>query len=134
MKKTVAALAVLVLGGSMAAVQTASAQSPPGRGQQLEKMAVLLDLTEPQKQQLQQVFDEQRTQMQALRQKEQASGTKPTREEMRATHEQLHQQLLSKVQGILQPEQFKKFQVLTEHEHFGRRGPPGPPPANAPAN
>jgi len=134
MKKTVAALAVLVLGASVAAVQTASAQSAPGRGQQLEKMAVLLDLTEPQKQQLQQIFEEQRVEMKALRQQEQASGTKPTREELRATHEQLHQELLTKVQGVLQPEQFKKFQVLTEHQHWGHRGPPGPPPANAPSS
>lgn len=129
MKKAFAALAVLALASGIAVVQTASAQPAPGRGQQLEKMAVLLDLTDSQKLQLQQVFVEQRAQMQALRQQAQASAEKPTREQMRATHEQLHQQLLSKAQGILQPEQFKKFQILTEHPHWGHRGPPAAPPA-----
>jgi Spy/CpxP family protein refolding chaperone len=130
-KKAFVALAVLVLGGSVAVAQTASAQ-PPGPGQHLDKMATLLDLTETQKQLLQQIFEEQHAQMKALMQQAQASGEKPTREQMRTTHEQMQQQLLSKVQGILSADQFKKFQILTEHPRWGHRGPPGPPPAEAP--
>jgi len=61
-------------------------------------------------------------QIQALRIEAEASGQKPTFEQMKAAHDQLRQDTLAKLTPVLSPAQLKKFQVLMEE-----RGPPGGP-------
>ena len=51
-----------------------------------------------------------------------ASGQKPTFEQMKAAHEQAQQDTLTQLTPILSPAQLKKFQVL-----MAERGPPGRP-------
>lgn len=123
MRRMLAGLAFATLAVGMAVAQAPST-APPQPGQFLNRMAVLLDLTDSQKLQLQQIFEEQHAQMKALHEQAQASGQKPDFQQMRATHEQMRQQLLSKAQAILSADQFKKFQLLTERPHGGHRGPP----------
>jgi Spy/CpxP family protein refolding chaperone len=123
------AVAVLWVG---AAVAQAPDSPPPGGprpgfhhespAERLDKLATLLDLTDAQKAQVQTVLEEQHARMKALHDQAQASGTRPTFEQMKATHEQMQQEMLTKLTPVLTPAQLKKFQVLTEE-----RGPPGGP-------
>jgi Spy/CpxP family protein refolding chaperone len=125
-----AAAAVLWMGAAVAQAP----DSPPGEGgpgpgfrhetpaQHMEHLATLLDLTDAQKAQVQTILDEQRAQMKAQRDAAQASGQKPTFEQMRAAHAQMRQETLAKLTPVLTPAQLKKFQVLMEE-----RGPPGGP-------
>jgi len=60
--------------------------------------------------------------MKAQREQAQASGTRPTFEQMKAAHEQAQKDTLAKLTPILSPDQLKKFQVL-----MAERGAPGRP-------
>jgi Spy/CpxP family protein refolding chaperone len=71
--------------------------------------------------------------MKAQFQTAQASGTKPTFEEMRAARQQLHAETVQQLTPVLTKSQLKKFEVLMEEEHGPRgRGPHGPPSGAAP--
>lgn len=93
---------------------------PPGGPGNLDRMAVLLDLDAGQQVAVKKVFEEQREQMQALRQQAKASDTRPTREQMRARHEQMQKETKEKLRGVLSDTQMKKFEALTDR-------PPGGP-------
>jgi Spy/CpxP family protein refolding chaperone len=106
----------------------ALAQSPPdpaARGpnsqHHLEKLAVLLDLTEAQKTQVQAIFAAEHAKMKAQFAAARASGTKPSFEEMRAARDQLKADELQQLSTVLNATQLKKFQVLQEDErpHWG---------------
>ena len=88
----------------------------------MDHLATLLDLTDQQKAQVQTILDAQRAKMKAERDAAQASGQKPTFEQMKAAHDQLRQDTLAKLTPVLSPAQLKKFQVLMEE-----RSPPGGP-------
>jgi len=138
MRKMLASLALATLAIGVAAADTPST-APPRHGPNMERLATLLDLTDSQKQQLQQLFEEQRTQMhaqmQALHDQALATGQKPDFQQLHAAHEQQRTELLSKAQGILSADQFKKFQLLTERPQHGRWGRhPGPGAAPPPQN
>ena len=107
--------------------------------QHLDNLAVLLDLTDAQKGQVQTILEEEHAKMKASFEEARASGTKPDFEQMRAQHQQLHQELLQKLTPVLSPAQLKKFQVLMQmhaemhggHGHFAHEGPVGAaPPAS----
>jgi hypothetical protein len=129
MKASFLAVAALWVGVALAQAPDA----PPGGGgpgpggrhetpaQRLDNLATLLDLTDAQKAQVQTVLEEQHAKMKAQHEQAEASGTKPTFEQMKAAHEQAQQDTLAKLTPILSPTQLKKFQVLAE------RGPPGRP-------
>jgi Spy/CpxP family protein refolding chaperone len=87
----------------------------------LDKLATLLDLTAAQKAQVQTILEEQHSKMKALHEQAEASGQKPTFEQMKTEREQLHQETVAKLTPVLTPTQLKKFQVLMEE-----RGPGGP--------
>ncbi|MGH8259947.1 MAG: hypothetical protein ACREUG_09675 [Steroidobacteraceae bacterium] len=124
-----------------AIAQTSPSNAPPVQSQggqhlsRLDRLAILLDLTDTQKLQVQQVLQEQRQQMRTQWQQLKSSGTKPDFRQMRAAHQQLRQQTLAKLQTLLSADQYRKFQVLMTMGRRGRwhRGPPGgPPPAGSP--
>jgi Spy/CpxP family protein refolding chaperone len=133
MKATVLALALLCAGAVFA-------QAPPATAthaaQHLDNLAVLLDLTDAQKTQVQAILEAEHAKMKASFEEARASGTKPDVEQMRAQHQQLHQELLQKLTPVLSPVQLKKFQVLMQmhaemhggHGHFAHDGPAGATP------
>jgi Spy/CpxP family protein refolding chaperone len=120
---------------SLASALAVSAESAPGpnRTDYLDKVAVLLDLNEGQKAQVQQLFDEQhqqmRAQMQSLREQAQSSDQRPDREQMRTQRLQAEKELVDKLRPVLSDVQLKKFEALREltapHGH-GLRSQRGP--------
>jgi Spy/CpxP family protein refolding chaperone len=114
--------ALLAAGGAagLATAQTSPSTptDPPaanGAGHHLsriDRLAILLDLTDTQKLQVQQVLDEERQQMRAQWQQQRASGAKPDFRQLRAAMHQQRQQTLAKLQALLSADQFRKFQVL----------------------
>lgn len=87
----------------------------------MDRLAILLDLDEGQKAAVKKVFDEQFEQRAALRKEAKESGTRPTREQMQAKHEQMKQETIEKLRPILSDQQLTKFEALADH-------PPGPGP------
>jgi hypothetical protein len=92
------------------------------RGPDMDRLALLLDLNDQQKSQVQQVLNEQHEQMRATMEQEHASGQHPSRDEMRTRHEQLQKDTMDKLSSILDAQQLKKFQALTEHGPGGGWG------------
>jgi Spy/CpxP family protein refolding chaperone len=115
-------------------VSAAIAQSPPpepahgGEGHQLERLTVLLELTDAQKAQVKTILEAEHAKMRAQFQAAQASGTKPSLEQMRAAREQARTETVQQLTPVLTPSQLKKFEVLME-EHAEGRGPHGSPPS-----
>jgi len=130
MKASVVAVAALWAGLALA--------QNPGTGthtSHIDKLAVLLDLTDTQKGQVETVLQAEHAQMKALFEQTKAAGGKPDFQSMHAAHQQIAQDTLTKLSTVLSPTQLKKFQTLqTMHHGFGHRGGPGgPPPAAAPS-
>ena len=131
MKAIVIALALLCSGALFA-------QSPAAApGAHMDNLATLLDLTDAQKTQVQAILKEEHAKMRQMMQEAKASGSKPDFETMRALHEQVKQETLTKLTPVLSAAQLKKFQALGNlhgmHGHFGHGGPAGgatPPTQN----
>jgi len=104
---------------------------PPNAAHQLERLTTLLELTDTQKAQVKTILDAQHAKMQAQFQTAQASGTKPTFEQMRAARQQLHAATVQQLTPVLTPSQLKKFEVLMEEERGPRGGGPHGPPSGA---
>src|SRR5207248_5972383 len=98
MKATMFALALL-WGGALCA-QTPTAP-PPNAAAHLDKLATLLDLTDAQKAQVQAVLEAEHAKLRAAHEKAKASGTKPAWEQMKALHQQIHQETLHKLAPML---------------------------------
>jgi Spy/CpxP family protein refolding chaperone len=129
-------LALILLCGAGVAFAQAPPDHPPGppnAAHQLDRLATLLDLTDTQKAQVKTILDAEHAKMRAQVQAAQASGTKPSFEEMRAARQQLHADTVQQLTPVLTASQLKKFQVLMEEERGGRgRGPHGQPSGDAP--
>jgi Spy/CpxP family protein refolding chaperone len=123
-KASVVALAALWAGAAMAGA---------GGGNQashMEKLAILLDLTDAQKPQVQTILQGEHQQMKALFEQTKAAGGKPDFQAMHAARQQINQDTLTKLSSVLSPGQLKKFQTLQQMHHgFGHRGPPAGAPA-----
>jgi hypothetical protein len=128
MKATVVALAALSAGAALAGNSGAGNQAA-----HMEKLAVLLDLTEAQKPQVETILQSGHAQMKALMEQAKAAGGKPDFQALHAARQQISEDTLTKLSGVLSPLQLKKFQTLQQmHGHrFGHRpgGPGGAPPA-----
>jgi Spy/CpxP family protein refolding chaperone len=130
-------LALVLLWGAGAAFAQAPPDHPPGPpnpAHQLDRLTTLLDLTDTQKAQVKTILDAEHAKMRAQFQAAQASGTKPTFEEMRAARQQARAATVQQLTPVLTASQLKKFQVLREEEqgpHGGHR-PHGPPSGDAP--
>src|SRR6185312_17375031 len=97
------------------AVASAQPPNPPSPQQQaaweakrMDRLAILLDLTASQKAQVQTILDSERTRAQAAFAQFKASGTRPTREQMKATHDQLKADTQQQLSTVLSPAQLKK--------------------------
>lgn len=116
--KTVAfliALSTVLTGAALA--------QPPERGDRFERMAILLDLNEYQKTEVQRIFEEQRAAAQATREANRASGVRPTREERAAQRQQARESVQLQLQSVLTQEQMTKLEVLRDEPRGrGRRG------------
>ena len=112
--RTLVLAAAWLFSGLVYADQQPQAQ-PQHRGPDMDRLALLLDLNDTQKTQVEQVLNEQHEQMRATMEHEHASGQKPSHDEMRAKHEQLQKDTMDKLSSILDAQQLKKFQALTEH-------------------
>lgn len=133
-KVTLLALAWLASGVAFAAETTATpaAQSETRmakRGPDMDRMALLLDLNDYQKTEVEKILKEHHQSVRAAYEATRATGARPSREEMKALREQHKQELNAKLGGVLTPEQLKKFDALREHgpgpgRHF-KRGPGG---------
>jgi hypothetical protein len=127
MKASFLAVAALWVGVALAQAPDAPPGGGPGHGgrhespaERMDNLATLLDLTDAQKTQVQAVLQEEHAKMKAQHDQAEASGTKPTFEEMKAAHQQVQQDTLTKLTPILSAAQLEKFQVL-----MAERGPPG---------
>jgi len=128
MKRPTFLLAALVLTGLACADQPAGPpHGGPGRGgPPIERLTQDLGLDAAQAAQVKQILDAQRAKMEADRAQFEASGTRPSREEMHAKHEQMDAELDQQLSTVLTPEQLAKFQEIRRHR------PMGPPPGGAP--
>jgi Spy/CpxP family protein refolding chaperone len=106
---------------------------PPNAEHQLDRLTTLLELTDAQKARVKTILDAQHAKMKAQFQTAQASGTKPTFEEMQAARQQLHAETVQQLTPVLTQSQLKKFKVLMEEERGPHgRGPHGPPRGDTP--
>jgi hypothetical protein len=126
-KVTLLALAWLASGVAFAADAPATAPHPGMRGPDMDRMALLLDLDAYQKTEVEKILKEQHEQMRSSFESAKASGTRPSREEMKAKRKESKQELNTKLSGVLNETQMKKFEALREHgpgpgRHFGKRG------------
>jgi hypothetical protein len=124
---------------AFAALWAVAALAGAGGGNQashMEKLAILLDLTDAQKPQVQSILQGEHAQMKALFEQTKAAGGKPDFQALHAAHQQINQDTLTKLSGVLSPLQLKKFQTLQQMHHgFGHRpGGPGSAPALPPSN
>jgi Spy/CpxP family protein refolding chaperone len=123
-------LPIIVL--SLAAVVAGAAENATGPGPRpgpnrtayLDKVTILLDLNAGQKVQVEQILDEQhqqqRTQMQALREQARSSGQRPDFDQVQKQRLQAETDLIDKLRPVLTDVQLKKFEVLrelTSHKH-----------------
>jgi len=138
MRATVLALALMCAGAAFAHSPPDPATMAAHQAEMMNDLATLLDLTATQKAQVQTILDEEHAQMQAqhAQMKQQfdaakASGSKPDFSQMKAMHEQLEQDTITKLTPVLNSSQLTKFQILMKmhHAHFHH----GPPPSAADA-
>jgi Spy/CpxP family protein refolding chaperone len=128
MKASLLVLAALWAGAALAGAGGANQAS------HMEKLAILLDLTDAQKPQVQTILQGEHAQMKALFEQTRAAGGKPDFQALHAARQQINQDTLTKLSGVLSPLQLKKFQTLQQMHHgFGHRGPP-PAAAAAPSS
>lgn len=111
------ALSTVVTGIAMA--------QPPGRAEHMDRMAILLDLDEYQKTEVQRILQEQRETTRATREAMRESGQRPSHEERVALREQTRDATMTRLQSVLRSEQITKFEVLRDmarERGRGRRG------------
>src|SRR5262245_38721096 len=125
MKRPTFLLAALV--ASTFALADSPAGPPPGGprhggGPPIERLVQDLGLDAGQAAQVKAILDAQHTKMETERAQFEASGTRPSREEMQAKHQQMDAELKQQLSTVLTPEQLAKF------EQIRPRRPMGPPP------
>ena len=134
MKRPSLALAVVLFTAQLALAQQPPPGPPPrGGGPPIEMMARQLGLDDAQKTEVKRILEEQRARHETERKQFEATGQRPTPEEMHATFQQHDQELTQALSGVLTADQLTKLKAMQaerrEHRH---RGPPPAPPA-APA-
>ena len=82
----------------------------------MERLAVLLDLTPAQRQQVQSIFSDEHAKM-----KTSMEQVRQAMRQARAAHEAAHKETLQRLSSVLSPTQMKKLEVLMP-EHGMRRG------------
>ena len=117
MKSRVALIALAMLASAVALAH----DGPRGHGgPDMDRMAILLDLNDGQKAEVQKIFDEQHLKLKAVHEQQRSAGTRPTREEREKFHAEMKQDMTSKLQAVLSADQMKKFAALTDHSRAHR--------------
>ena len=129
MKAGLVALAALWAGAGIA-----QSPAPGNHPSHIDSLGILLDLTDAQKAQVQTILQAEHAQMRTLFEQTRAAGGKPDFQAMKAAHQQISQDTVQKLSGVLNATQLKKFQTLQQmHAHgFGHAGH-RPPLGEAPA-
>jgi Spy/CpxP family protein refolding chaperone len=112
MKASLVALAALWAGAAVAGNTAAGTGTS-----HMEKLALLLDLTDAQKPQVQSILEGQHAQMKALIEQTKAAGGKPDFQALHAARQQISEDTVAKLSGVLSPAQLKKFQALKQMRH-----------------
>ena len=130
MKRSTFALSLVLFTAQLALAQQPPSGPPPrGGGQMIEMMASQLGLDDTQKAAVKRILDEQRAQHETERKQFEATGQRPTPEEMRATFQQHDQELIQALSAVLTPDQLTKFKAMqAERREHMRNGPPPAPP------
>src|SRR6478736_2820004 len=130
MKRLMLALSAVLFTAQLAIAQQFPPGPPPRGGPPIEIIAKQLGLDETQKAQVQQILEQQRAKHEAERKQYEATGQRPTPEEMKITMQQHDQELVQALSGVLTADQLAKFQAFqAERREHMRRGPPPAPPA-----
>jgi Spy/CpxP family protein refolding chaperone len=124
MKVATLMLVTLLAVGTLAAQEPA----PPRAGDRMEQLARELDLNDTQKEQVKQIFAQQRSKLQAERAELKASGTQLTPDQRRAKMQELQQGLTQQLSGVLTPAQMQKFKQLEQQRAARMRQGNAPPP------
>ena len=130
MKRSFLALPVVLLTAQLAFAQQPPAGPPPRGGNMVEMMARQLGLDDAQKAQVKQILEQQRAQHETERKQFEATGQRPSPEQMHTMFEQHDQELIQALSGVLTPDQLTKLEAMQEErrQHM-RHGPPPAPPA-----
>jgi hypothetical protein len=112
--------------GVIAISVAAQPPGPPGGPamMDIDRLAVLLDLDAYQKQEVARILDEEREARAAQRKAFEASGQRPSFDEIEARRAAMREELLTKLQGVLTAPQIEKFKLLTERPPGRREGFP----------
>lgn len=102
-------LAIFLFVGALAAAQQ---HPPPFMG--IDKLAVLLDLNDQQKGEVDRVLKEQHDAAMAHRDEMRKSDKRPSFEDMKAYHQQMVDDTVAKLQKTLSPKQIEKLKILME--------------------
>src|SRR5690349_12570773 len=105
MKRSILALPVVLLTAQLAFAQQPPSGPPPRGGQRVEMLARQLGLDDAQKAQVKQIFEQQRAAHETERKQFEATGQRPSPEQMRATFEQHEQELIQALSGVLTADQ-----------------------------
>lgn len=132
MKRTVFLLAALAASGLAFAEPPAGPPHSGRGGPPIERLVKDLGLDAGQTTQVQAIFEQQHAKMEADRAQFESSGTRPTREQMQAKHEQANAELRTQLAAVLTAEQLAKFDALPKRGPGGPRGD-GPPGQERPA-
>ena len=134
MKRPARSLLALAATATLAVSMTALADTPDGpppggppRGPPMERIAKDLNLDANQQVEVKRILEAQHAKMESERQQFEASGTRPSREEMQAKHQQMDAELHQQLSTVLTAEQLTKFDEMRKHQHR-----PGPPPGERP--
>ena len=129
MKRMTLALSAVLLVTQAAMAQQPPPGRPPRGGPPIERMVRELNLDDAQKAEVKQILDEQRTLHEAERKNLEASGQRPTPEEMHTVMQKHAQELTQALSGVLTAEQLAKFKAIqAERRQHMRNGPPPPMP------
>lgn len=128
MKRSILALSLVLFTAQLAFAQQPPPAGPPphGGGRMIEMMARQLGLDDTQKAEVKRILDEQRARHETERKQFEATGQRPTPEEMRTVMQQHDQELLQALSGVLTADQLAKFKTLQAERREHMRG--GPPP------
>ena len=114
---------LLVLFVLLATVHAVAEPGPrhDGPRMDIDKLGVLLDLDDYQKQEVDAILTAKREAAEAKREEFRASGTRPDRETMKAEREAMRAATLDELAAVLTPDQLEKFELLMEQQR--PRGP-----------
>jgi Spy/CpxP family protein refolding chaperone len=130
MTRPTLALLVVLCTAQLAFAQQPPPGHPPHGGPRVEMLAQRLGLDDTQKAEVKKILEQQHAQAQTERKQFDATGQRPTPEEMRATFARHDQELTQALSGVLTPDQLTKFKAMqAERREHMRHGPPPAPPA-----